>query len=321
MDMIFLIPIFLFLFGFFLLIVSADSLIHSSVKLAFILRLTPLFIGLVLVAFGTSAPEAGVGIVAAIKNQKDIALGNIVGSNIANIGLILGLCALFKPLGVNKSIFKRELPVLLFSVILLYVLSSDLLLSRLDGIVFIVFFIIFCFISYRGAKKTFDRGEIEGFKLKKLFQRINSHFVIFILAVISLLGVIYGANLMVKGGVSLAKMFGISPWLIGITVFAVGTSLPELAASLSASFKRVPSISVGNIVGSNIFNILFVLGIVSLIRPITIESSILRFEFPILFLFSILLFTVMKTEYKITRMEGLGLFIGYLIFLVLLFIR
>ena len=302
--------------GLIVLVISSDWLIQSSVKLSFLYKLTPLFIGLVVIAFGTSAPEAGVGIVAAIKNHKQIALGNILGSNIANIGLILGLCALVFPLKVrNKDIFKREMPIMIFSVFLLYILSLDLVISRLDGTIFIICFLIFCFISYRGAQKYFDSAEIEGFRFRKLLANVNSRFLTFGCILLSLAGVIFGANLMVKGGVSLAEILGISPWIIGIFVFAVGTSLPELVASLTASVRKVPSISVGNIVGSNIFNILFVLGIVSLIRPISLDSSILKFEFPVLIGFSFLLFTVMKTQYKITRWEGLVMFLGYITFI------
>jgi len=308
--------------GLAILILSADWLIQASVKLSILFRLTPLFIGLVVVAFGTSAPEAGVGIVAAIKNAKQIALGNIVGSNIANVGLILGLCTLIFPLQVrDKYIFKRELSIMLFSVLLLYVLSLDLLISRFDGLLFIICLLIFCFVSYRGAKKFFDNKEIEDFHFRRIFQKINSRPLIFLLALLSLVGIVLGADLMVRAGMQLAKIFGISLWVIGITVFAIGTSLPELVASLIASFKKVPSISIGNIVGSNIFNILFVLGVVALIRPINIEPSILKFEFPILLIFSLLLFTVMKTEYRISRREGLVMFCGYLLFLAVLIVK
>ena len=308
--------------GLAILVLSADWLIQASVKLSVLFKLTPLFIGLVVVAFGTSAPEAGVGIVAAIKNAKQIALGNIVGSNISNVGLILGLCALVFPLKVNKNIFKRELPIMIFSVLLLYVLCFlGQGISRLDGAILIICFLLFCFISYRGAKEFFDFDEVDDFKFRKIFQRTNSRLFIFALALLSLIGIVIGADLMVRGGVKLAGIFGISPWIIGITIFAIGTSLPELVASLTASFRKVPSISVGNIVGSNIFNILFVLGIVALIRPIEIEPSVLRFEFPILFIFSISLFIVMRTKYQITRKEGLVLFLGYLTFLFFLLRR
>jgi len=276
-------------------------------------------VGLVFVAFGTSTPEAGVGIVAAIQGQKNIALGNILGSNIANIGLVLGLCAIFWPLKIkDKSIFRREMPIMLLSVILLYLLSLDLVIGRFDGLIFIALFITFCVLSYKKAKKLFNEEEIQEFELKKSLKDTSRFNIILSIVLISLVGVFTGAYLMVEGGVRLAKIFGISPWIIGVTVFALGTSSPELATSLVAAFKKVPCISVGNIVGSNIFNILFVLGIVSLIRPITIEASVLSFELPAVFIFSLFLVIVMKAGYKITRTEGLVMFLGYIGFIVLL---
>lgn len=280
-----------------------------------------MFIGLIVVAFGTSAPEAGVGITAAIMDQKDIALGNIIGSNISNIGLILGLCAMVVPLKVNKSIFKRELPIMLSAVLLFYLLSLDKVIGRLDGVIFIIFFIVFIIVSYKGSKDSFDKGELDNFKFRKIFRKANSKPIIFALAFVSLIGVMLGAYLMVKSGARLAAIFGISPWIIGITVFAIGTSLPELVASLSASLRKVPSISVGNIVGSNIFNILFVLGIVALIRPIRLSSSLLGFEFLALLFFSVIICIFMRTGYKISRKEGLVLFLSYLIFLFYIFSR
>ncbi len=307
-----------FLLGLGLLVVSADWLIQSSVKLSLLYRLTPLFIGMVVIAFGTSAPEAGVGIMAAVRNQKGIALGNVIGSNIANIALILGLCAILKPLKVNRSIFRREIPFFLFATALFYGVSLDKIISRGDGLIFILCFMAFLILSYKGARKSFKAEEVSQFKFKKFFQQEKPRSAVFLLMVISLLGVILGADFMVKGGSSLARIFGISPWIIGITIFAIGTSLPELVASLTASFKQVHSISVGNIVGSNIFNILLVLGIVSLIRPINLDPSILTFEMPALILFSVALFVVMRTKYRITRGEGLALFLGYLVFLVFL---
>jgi len=304
-----------------LLIISSDWLIQGAVKVSFLAKLTPLFVGAVIVAFGTSAPEAGVSIVAAVRNYKDIALGNIVGSNIANIGLILGLCAILRPLNVSKRIFKKELPIMLLAMALLYFLSFDLIISRQDGLILILAFIIFCFISYRSAKELFDEQEIRGFEFNKVMKNFNSPFRVSLIILLSLLGVIIGADLMVRGGANLAKTFGISPWIIGITIFAIGTSLPELAASLTAAFKNVHSISVGNIVGSNIFNVLFVLGIASLVRPIALEASILRFELPVMLIFSAVLFIVMRTKYKITRWEGLTMLLVYVCFIYFLIIR
>jgi len=307
-----------FLFGLTILVLSSDWLIQSSVKLSVLFRLTPLFVGLILVAFGTSTPEAGVGIVAAIKDHKEIALGNVVGSNICNIALVLGLCAAIRPLKVSKSIFKRELPFMLFSTILLYLASRDLLIGRVDGLIFIGCFFGFLFSSYKGAKKSFASEEVEGFKFKGLFKKLNSRTAIFGLALLSISGVIIGAKFMVDSGVRLANIFGVRPWLIAITVFALGTSLPELVASLTAALKKLPSISIGNIVGSNIFNILFVLGIVAMIRPINVDPAMLKLEFLLLLLFSFGLFTVMRTGYRISRWEGLLLFLGYIGFIFLL---
>jgi len=313
--------ILLFIVGLIILVISSNWLIQASVKLSLLFKLTPLFIGAVLVAIGTSAPEAGVGIMAVLRDQKGLALGNVLGSNIANIGLVLGLCAIFRPLEVDKRIFKREVPFLLFSVFLFWFLSLDLLLSRLDGVIFISAFVIFCFISYFGAKKTFDCDEIKNFKIKKSLDKFTTHPPVLLVVLFSLAGVVWGADIMVRGGVGLAKIFAISPWIIGITVFALGTSLPELATSLTASIKNVPSISVGNIVGSNICNIFLVLGLVALIKPINLDPLILNFEMPALIIFTLVFFTLMRIGYRISRRKGLIMFLGYLGFLVALIIK
>jgi len=254
--------------GLMVLVIAANWLVQSSVKLSFLLRLTPLFVGMVLVAFGTSAPEAGVGIMAVLKNQKSIALGNIIGSNIANIGLILGICALIQPLKINKRVFKREMPIMVGSTFLVYLLSRDLLISRIDGLVLIICFIGFCFVAYQGGKEPIVSEEIAGFKFQAIIQKTNSRVKVLIIILLSLVGLVWGADLMVKGGVALATIFKISPWIIGLTVFAVGTSLPELAASLTASLRKVSSISVGNIIGSNIFNLLLILGVISILSQL-----------------------------------------------------
>ena len=163
----------IFITGLAFLIYSSDWLIQACVKYSRLFKLSPLFIGLVLVAFGTSAPEAGVGIIATLKGEKQIALGNIVGSNISNIGLILGLCALVSALNVSKNVFKRELPIMILSGFLLYVLSLDRVLSRIDGVIFLVCFLGFFFISYRHAKDKDDLFEADDFKLKTLYHLIT----------------------------------------------------------------------------------------------------------------------------------------------------
>lgn len=299
--------------GIFLLIGGSDFLIQGCVKFARLFKLSPLFIGIIVVAFGTSAPELAVGIIAVIKGQEAIALGNIIGSNICNIGLILGICCILRPLKVNKSIFRKELPIMLLAVALLFILSWDLVLDRVDALIFLLLFILFCLVSYRGAKLSSEGlQELNDFQFNRLFKKINSRLAVSFLSFLLIGVIVLGAHLMVHSGVNLAKIFGISPWIIGLTVFAIGTSLPELAASLSAVFKKVPSISVGNIVGSNIFNILLVLSIVAFIKPVHIaDASVRMFELPALILFSIVLFIFMRTHYKISRLEGLILLLGY----------
>ncbi len=308
-----------FAIGLGILILSSDFLIESSVRLASLFRLTPLFIGSILIGFGTSAPEAGIGIIAAFKDRTEIALGNVIGSNITNIGLVLGLCSFLRALDVERSFFKREFPFLLFSIFLLYFLSLDSVLGILDGIIFLGCLLIFLFFSYLRSKNEYK--EKEDIELKRFFKNLNSKWLVSLIFLFSLLGVIWGANLMINSGVKLAKSFNINTWVIAVSAFAIGTSLPELATSLSATFKRVHSISVGNIVGSNIFNILFILGIASLITPIKVELSTLKFEFFWLFIFTLSLFLPQITHKKITRIQGLFLFLFYINFLVFLFFK
>ncbi|MFQ5681197.1 MAG: calcium/sodium antiporter [Candidatus Omnitrophota bacterium] len=305
--------------GLVVLVVSARWFIQGCVRACGIFRLTPLFIGLVLVAAGTSVPELAVGLTAVLKGQRGIALGNVLGSNVCNIGLILGLCAFFRPLSVDRGIFKREAPALILSLVLFYLLGRDLVIGRIDGALFILAFVVFCFVSYFGSRRSFDSAGTEEVRLSEWLQRLRTWPLVMLVILPSLAGVGLGAELMVRGGVSLARAFGVRPWIIAITVFALGTSLPELATSLTASFKKASDISVGNIIGSNIFNVLLVLGLVAVVRPITVEPSVLRFEFPFLFLLTVFLTALMRRRYRLGRREGLAmllLYIGFLLTLV-----
>jgi cation:H+ antiporter len=314
-----LLHLFFFSVGLALLIASSGWLIQASVKLAQLLRLSMLFIGAVIIAFGTSAPEAGVGIVAAIRDSKGIALGNIIGSNIANIGLIIGLCAFIRPIHVKKHVFRLEAPLMLLSVILFYLLAGDFIISRLDGLLFLVLFLIFCFFSYRNSKKVLDNSEVNDFTFNPLINKIKTRRAVIAFVLAAIAGVVVGADLMVRSGSQLAVIFGVPAWIIGITVFAVGTSLPELVTSLNATVKGISTISVGNVVGSNIFNLLFVLGVVALIRPIEVGSQLFLYELPVLLVFTFVFFTVMRLGYTIRRLEGVILFLGYIAFLWFLF--
>lgn len=312
----------IFSIGLLFLFLASDWLIQSSVRMAYILRIAPLLIGLIFIAFGTSAPEAAVSIIASAKNQGAIALGDIVGSSIANIGLVLSVCALFRPVRVDRKIFRREIPLVIFAAITLYIFCLDLQITRLEGLLFLMCFTMFCVFACNDPYfRQETREEIKDFKFKKLIRKIKHKRIIFLIFFASLVFVILGANVMVKSGITIAKIFKISPWVIGLTLFAIGTSLPEMAVTWTAFFQRVPSISIGNIIGSDIFNILLVLGVASLVRPITIDPSILKFELPVMILFILTLSLFMRTGYTLKRLEGGILFIAYVFFMITLFMR
>ncbi|MCD6539127.1 MAG: calcium/sodium antiporter [Candidatus Omnitrophica bacterium] len=308
----------IFILGLIILSISSDFLIKSSVRLAHLLKFTVLFIGLVFIAFGTSLPEATVSLVAIIKKHKDIALGNIVGSNIANIGLVLGFSGLIRPLRVDNSLLRKEVSIMILSTLLLYIFSLDGFLSRLEGLIFILVFCLFFIFTCKSSKLSKDKEiDSQKFKVSGFFSKINSKLIIFFSFLLSLVFLLASANMMVNSGVNIARFFKISPWIIAITVFGVGTSLPELAVSISASVEKVSSLSVGNVIGSNVFNILVVLGLASLIRPITLDKSILNFELPILIIFSIIVPLFVKTGFS--RFKSFILFLGYTLFLITYF--
>jgi cation:H+ antiporter len=305
----------LFILGLGLLVVGAEWLVNGSSRFARLIGIRPLIIGLTVVAFGTSAPEAAVSIIAAIKGAEAIALGDIIGSNIANIGLVLGIAAMIRPLKIEKNFLRKEVPVMIASAGLLYLLALDSRIDFFDGVILlagIVLFIVFLFYKreelHSGVSRAFSVADGDA------KDRNRSLF----LALAGLVILLVGAYLMVYSGVLIAKLLGIGQWIIALTVFAVGTSLPELATSAVSAYRNKSDIAVGNIIGSNIFNILFVLGLASLICSLGVSPGSLRFELPVMLLFSIALFPLMKTGFVITRLEGLALFGGYLIFLTYL---
>jgi len=291
---------------------GGESFIKGSSNTARIFNIRPLVIGVVVVAFATSAPEFCVSILAAIRKSRDLAIGNIVGSCICNIGLVLGLSALIKPIQAEKRLLKRELPILLAVTVGLFLVSLDNRISRPEALILLVAFFAFIFSCLKGGK---DRVEDLGIATEKKPDKLKS----FIFLGAGLVGLLGGAYLMVNSAVFLARYFGISELVIGLTVVAIGTSLPELAASLIASRRGEGEISIGNVIGSNIFNILGVIGVVCLIRPITVDPNIFIVSMPLLLLITFALWPVMKIGQKITRFEGLILLVvytGYLTFLI-----
>ncbi len=257
------------LLGFPLLIKGADWLVDGASSLARRFKMPDLVIGLTVVAFGTSAPELLVSVLSAIQGNTEIAIGNIVGSNIANILLILGICALIRPLSVKRDTVWKEIPMSFLAIGIMGVMAADSLidgaitsqLTRIDGLVLISFFIIFLYYSLGLAKQ----GHEEPVQITQ--QRKLSISLVYIVA--GLVGLVLGGKLVVDGAVDLASLLGVSSSLIGLTIVAVGTSLPELATSIVATRRGSVDIAIGNVVGSNIFNVFWILGASALIKPLT----------------------------------------------------
>ncbi len=313
------------------LIKSADWLVNGASALALRFRISPIVIGLTIVAFGTSSPELVVSVTSALSGSTNIALGNIIGSNIANILLILGISALIYPLSVNKNTVWKEIPMSFLGAVVMAILgiqnildenklsmialhSKDVIgsLTFSNGLVLLLFFIIFLYYTFGIAKIT---GDIEP-EIKKTSLRQS---VIFI--AIGLLGLTLASKIFVDNAVFLAKGFGVSETFIGLTIVAIGTSLPELMTNIVAAFKKKVELAVGNIVGSNIFNIFFILGITSLVRTIPLTGENLADIF-VLFAATLILFSslFLYRKHVLTRLEGgimVAMYIGYIAFLIM----
>ncbi|HKJ05437.1 MAG TPA: calcium/sodium antiporter [Geopsychrobacteraceae bacterium] len=308
----------LFFAGLMLLYFGAEYMVSGSSRFALSLGIRPLIIGMTIVALATSMPEMMVSLTAVLKGTSDIAAGNIIGSNIANIGLILGAAALLAPMTVAKSTLKKDIPIMLAASLLLVLFALDGQLGFVDGLLLViglVIFILYCVFGNRRQGSSQPADE----KAVALEKRHRSRDLVLILVGIVGLGV--GAELMVRSAITIAQSFGISDMIIGMTVVALGTSLPELAASMMGAWKGEMDLSVGNVIGSNIFNLLFVLGVCSMIRPIAIESSILRFELPIMLLFSFALLPLIGRRMRIGRTEGGILLVAYLSFVGIYFFQ
>ena len=299
------------------LFIGAEGLVKGSSSLAIRFGISPLIIGLTIVAFATSSPELVVSINAAIEGNSGIVVGNVVGSNICNIALILGVAALISPIQVKAQVIKREIPLMIFISFILLLVLVDGSISRWEGAIFVIGIVAYVCLSYLYVKKDKDDVEIvkefeEAIKTKP-YKTWKS--VLLIVGGLGLL--IIGSNLFVDGAVETAKKFGVSQAVIGLTIVALGTSLPELVTSIVASFKKENDIAIGNAVGSNVFNILSILGISSLINPIS-DSGVTFIDLSIMMFFTILILPLCKSGFVIRRWEGAILFIGYGVYLVYL---
>mgnify|MGYP001978762557 FL=1 len=295
-----------------MLFYGAEFIVKGGSRLARYFGLSPIVIGLTVVAFGTSLPELVVSIVAAIGGSSPIAIGNVVGSNIANVGLVLGISSLIFPIKINLSQIKNDLIIYIFVCLMFSAFCMNGSISRQEGLILFLSVLVYTWYSfYYSSSKNNDEdvNDKNPSNLRMLF--------ILIISGITLLS--FGANLFVKGAIDIARYFGISEIVIGMTIVALGTSLPELATSVIASFRKEHAISIGNIVGSNLFNLLSVIGIVSLVSPIESPKEILFFEIPYMIIYGLILFPIGMLKQPIHRLTAAFLLIGYLLFIYQLF--
>ena len=299
--------------GFVLLYFGGDWLVNGGVALARRFRISSLVIGMTIVAFGTSAPELLVSMMSSIKGSAGIAMGNVIGSNIANIGLILGLTAMLCPIPTqNRKVSANGLVMILASVLLL-VFSLNNGLSRAEGLILFAGIILFTVISIRLGRTSNEEFEPAADGQGKQMSVLAA----LLLIVLSCAMLAFGADFMVDGATSVAKALGVSDKVIGLTIVALGTSLPELAASVAAALKKEMDISIGNIIGSNIFNLMCVLGVSASIRPIPFDYMQYRMDFIIMMAFSaglIILIQPWKAQGRLGRISGIIMFAAYAIY-------
>ncbi len=302
--------------GLLLLYYGAEYLVKGSSQLALSFGIRPLIIGMTVVALATSMPEMMVSLAAVFKKSTDLAAGNIIGSNIANIGLILGATALIAPMAVARGTLVRELPIMLFASATVFVLALDGQLGRFDGFLLLtglVFFLGYCYLSSRKSLTATDNATGRAGSPPHRGRNL-------LLILVGIVGLGLGAELMVRSAVFIARQLGVSDLIIGMTVVALGTSLPEFAASTVSALKGEADLSVGNVLGSNIFNLFFVLGFCSLMRPIKIDTSVIGYELPLMMLFSLALWPLIQRRLRLGRTEGGLLLLAYLIFISFYFL-
>ena len=310
-------------FGLLLLIVGGETIVRGATGLARSLGVSPLVIGLTVVAFGTSAPELAVNVIAAWEDRIGISFGNIIGSNMANIGLIVGCTAILQPLLITGIVIAREIPMMLLATAAVIVMSFDGVLApdgqdairRGDGLVLLLLFLVFLYYTVGDfVRQRAENGPPElGPEFGPTDTSVWRHLGLTALGLVTLIG---GADVTVDAAVSVARAFGVSEVIIGLTVLAVGTSLPELVASATATVRGHAELAIGNVVGSNIFNLLLVMGVTALIRPVPIPAGG-HLDLLMVAILSLLLFVVsMTANRRIIRGEAAMLLAGYLAYII-----
>jgi cation:H+ antiporter len=320
--------------GLLLLIAGGNYLVKGGVAVAKRFKVPTLIIGMTIVAFGTSSPEFIVSLQSALQGHPEISIGNVVGSNIANIGLILGITALILPMAVNRTSVKIDVPFLIFCSLLFFTLAQDNLITRGEGLIFVILLVLFTLLSiYKGKKENpTETPTEEPVKEDAPKEKELNMIAAIIMIIASCAALTFGANLLIDSAVSIAKDFGVSERVISVTLVAFGTSVPELATSIMAAIRKENDIAIGNVVGSNIFNILFVIGGSALITPIeNFDFTAFSFDFYWMIIFTaILALTVIpferiakkikdeKTYSILTRFEGFSMIAAYIVYVILL---
>ncbi|ABU59987.1 calcium/sodium antiporter [Roseiflexus castenholzii] len=321
-----IITIVLFVLGLALLIVGAEGLVRGASRMALGLGVSPLVVGLTVVAFGTSAPELAVSIQSALAgpNGADVALGNVVGSNIANVLLILGISAVITPLVVQQQLIRLDVPLMIGVSALVFIMAMDGVINRIDGLILFSGIVIYTVFAIRQSRKESAevqqeyRSEFDTGKPQSVGDWIKN--ILLLIGGLALL--VLGARWLVDGAISVARAFGISELVIGLTIVAVGTSLPEIATSIIAALRGERDIAVGNVVGSNIFNLLSVLGLSSIVAPVgvNVAPAALNFDLPVMLAVAVACLPIFFTGRLIARWEGwlfLGYYIAYTLYLIL----
>lgn len=306
-----LFSILLFTVGLFFLTAGAKFLVDGASRIALALGIPPLVVGMSIIAFGTSLPEFVFNLTSSTTDASDLAIGNIVGSNIANIALILGITGILKPVHISSSVMRKEYVFMAITALMLFVFALDGEISRNDGIIFVITFVGYLYWLFKSGNVAKDAEVFSSVKRSEPLWVKNISFIAG-----GLLSLIYGADLMVDSATSIAISLGISEMVIGVTIVAIGTSLPELAASVAAIINKENDISLGNIVGSNIFNVLFVIGFVALISPLAVSDIwSLPFHMPYMLAIVLLIIPLYAFYKSINRTGGILLLIAYCIYL------
>jgi len=299
--------------GLIILLIGGEFIVKGAVLVANKFHISPMVIGLTIVSFGTSAPELLVSIKAAIEGNPDIAVGNVVGSNIANLALVLGITVLFIPIVIDRSKIMINWVFMMLATIVFYLFSINGWVEEWEGIILFLALIIFIFFSIRFS----DNKSPEDSEHTLTNNTNQKPIVIILYLILGIFGLYFGAEFLVEGAVSIAHKLGMSEAVIGVTIVALGTSAPELTASIVAAYRKESGISIGNLIGSNIFNIMAVIGITGMVKPISISSKIMSFDMYWLLGISLMILPLIIIGSRIGRLKGLLLLIVYISYIAL----